>query len=155
MYPSRRVPLVALALTALGAAGTFAPSPLAAQAASKAARDSMAFPRQVLKWFQAKQADSIFSHASEQLKASMKSPADAETMMGQMASRFGAHKSTDAEVQFDDQGNKVFIWVSTYATAPEQVAIIVRYTPGKTDILGLSIGSLSRAKERFPAAKLP
>jgi hypothetical protein len=150
---SRRTRLAALALMALAAAGASSPSSLGAQAAPAA--DSMAFPRQAVKWFQTSQADSLFAHAGEQLKASMQSAANAATMMASMATRFGEHKSTDAEVQFDDQGTKLFVAVSTYASAPEQVALIVRYTPGSPVIQGFSISPLSRAKERFPAAKLP
>jgi hypothetical protein len=152
----RRTPLAAVAFAALTAAAVIAPSSAAAQATpAAAAADSMAFPRQAVKWFQTAQADSLFSHAGDQLKASMQSAANTTDMMSRMATRFGELKSTDAEVQFDDQGSKVFIAISTYATAPEQVAMIVRYTPGKSVIDGFSIQPLSRAKERFPNAKLP
>jgi hypothetical protein len=152
---SRRTPLAVLALAAMAAA--VAPVALHAQAAAApaAAADSMAIPRQAVKWFQSSQADSLYANAGEQLKASMQSPANALAMMGRMSSQFGEHKSTDAEVQFDNQGSKIFISVSTYATAPEPVALIVRYTPGSPVIQGFSISPLSRAKERFPDAKLP
>jgi hypothetical protein len=150
----RRTPLAAVAFATLAAAAVLAPSSAGAQAAP-AATDSMAFPRQAVKWFQTAQADSLFSHAGDQLKASMQSAANTTDMMSRMATRFGEFKSTDAEVQFDDQGSKVFIAVSTYATAPEQVAMVVRYTPGKSVIDGFSIQPLSRVKERFPNAKLP
>jgi hypothetical protein len=150
----RRTPLAAVAFATLAAAAVLAPSSAGAQAAP-AATDSMAFPRQAVKWFQTAQADSLFSHAGDQLKASMQSAANTTDMMSRMATRFGELKSTDAEVQFDDQGSKVFIAVSTYATAPEQVAMVVRYTPGKSVIDGFSIQPLSRVKERFPNAKLP
>ena len=151
-----RTRFVALAAAVIGAAAV-APSSLAAQAApaAPAAADSMATPRQAVKWFQTSQADSLYANAGEQLKASMQSAANALAMMGRMSSQFGEHKSTDAEVQFDNQGSKVFISVSTYATAPEPVALIVRYTPGSPVIQGFSIAPLSRAKERFPDAKLP
>lgn len=152
----RRTPLVAVAFAVVAAASALAPSSAVAQSAPAApAADSLAFPRQALKWFQAAQADSLFAHAGEQLKASLQSPANAAESMSRMAVRFGELKSTDAEVQFDDQGSKVFIAVSTYATAPEQVAVVVRYTPGKPVIDGFSISPLSRVKTRFPNAKLP
>jgi hypothetical protein len=156
MLSSRRSALVTLAFgVVLATGGALAPASVAAQAPPPAAADSMAFPRQAVKWFQSSQADSLFSHAGEELKTSMQSSANAATTMKQMASRFGEHTSTDAEVQFEDQDSRVFIAVSTYSAAPEQVAIIVRYTPGQPVIRGFSITSLSRAKERFPAAKLP
>jgi hypothetical protein len=150
---SRRISLAAVAFTAVAA--FIAPSTLTAQAAKSAEADSMAFPRQAVKWFRTSQADSLFSHAGDELKASMQSVANATTMMAQMATRFGEHKSSDAEVQFDDQGNKLFIAVSTYSTAPEPVAFVVRYAAGTRVMQGFSIMPLSRAKERFPAAKLP
>jgi hypothetical protein len=150
----RRTPLAAATFAVLAAAAMIAPSSAAAQA-TPAAADSMALPRQAVKWFQTAQADSLFSHAGEQLKASMQSAANTTEMMSRMATRFGELKSTDAEVQFDDQGSKVFIVVSTYATAPEQVAMVVRYTPGKTVIDGFGISPLSRVKEKYPNAKLP
>ena len=152
---SSRTPFAILAFAALIAGSAVAPSTLGAQAAPAAAADSMAFPRQAVKWFQSSQADSLFALAGEQLKSSMQSADNTREMMTRMSGRFGEHKSTDAEVQFDDQGTKVFIAVSTYATAPEPVAMIVRYTPGKNVIEGFSITPLSRAKERFPTAKLP
>jgi hypothetical protein len=153
VFRSNRKPLFAFAFAALAASVT--PSHLAAQAAAAPKADSMAFPRQAVKWFRAAQADSLFAHAGDQLKESLQSPTTAAATMAQMGTRFGEHKSNDAEVQFDEQGNKVFIAVSTYASAPEQVALVVRYAEGTRVMLGFSVMPLSRAKERFPAAKLP
>ena len=72
---SSRTPFAILAFAALIAGSAVAPSTLGAQAAPAAAADSMAFPRQAVKWFQSSQADSLFALAGEQLMSSMKSAA--------------------------------------------------------------------------------
>lgn len=131
-----------------------APAAAHAQAAAAPA-DSMAFPRQVLKWFTTAQADSIYSHAGEQLKASMQSSATVAAMMGRMAGQLGEYKSTDAEVQFEKDGTRLYIAAMTFSQAPEPGAVVIRYVPGTPVIQGMTISPLSRVKERFPEAKLP
>lgn len=140
-----------LALAALLVA---APAAARAQAAAVPA-DSMAFPRQVVKWFTTAQADSLYNSAGDQLKGAMQSAAGVTAMMGRMSAQMGEFKSVDAEAQFEKDGTRVYIAAVTFSTAPEQGAIVIRYTPGSPIIQGMSISALSRVKERFPEAKLP
>lgn len=147
---SRFLRPLALAVVLAGA-----PAAVQAQVASAAPADSMAFPRQVVKWFTTAQADSLYNHAGEQLKASMQSSAQVTAMMGRMASQLGEYKSVDAEAQFEQNGTRVYIAAASFTTAPEPAAIVVRYQPGTPVIQGMTIQPLSRVKERFPEAKLP
>lgn len=152
----RRAPLLVATTLALFAAAT-TPASLAAQAApaASAAADSMAFPRQVVKWFLTAQADSLYNHAGTELKSSMQSPASIVAMMGRLSSRLGEHKSTDAEVQFEQNGARVYIVAVTFSQAPERGAFVVRYVPGSPVIESFSVSQLARVKEHFPEAKLP
>ena len=150
----RRTPLAAVAFAALAAAAVLAPSSLRAQAAPAAA-DSMAFPRKVFTWFRESQADSLFAHAAEPMKARMQSPANVASMMGQVAAQIGAYKSTEGEYQFEKDGKKVYIAVARHETASELAAHVIQYAPGATVYDRFGAMPLSRAKELFPEAKLP
>ena len=152
--PLRRFAPAALALAALAAAGTLAPSSLGAQTAAAAA-DSMAFPRQVFAWFRTSQADSLFAHAAEPMKARMQSPANVTAMMGQLAAQIGAYKATEGEYQFEKDGKKVYIAVARHESAPELAAHVIQYAPGATMFERFGAMPLSRAKGMFPEAKLP
>src|SRR6476469_5118342 len=93
------------------AAGAFAtlsiaPDALRAQT-STAATDSLAFPRQFVKWVFTTQGDSAFAHAGPQLREGMKSAQGVNEMAARIAVRFGDMKGTDAEVQFDEGPLKV------------------------------------------------
>ena len=154
----RRFPLAALAVAALTAAGALAPSSLGAQkkAARKAsAADSMAFPRKVFTWFRHSQADSLFAHAGEEMKARMESPANVTAMMTRLTSQIGAYKATEGEYQFAKEGKKVYIAVARHESAPELAAHVIQYAPGSSTYERFGAMPLSRAKERFPEAKLP
>jgi hypothetical protein len=147
----RRIPLAALAFAAL-AAGTLAPSSLAAQAAPA---DSMAFPRQVFAWFRAAKADSLFAHAGEPMRTRMQSPENVASMITGLGAQIGAYKSTEGEYQFEKDGKRIYIALASHATAPELAALVIQYAPGSTTYDMFGIIPLSRAKERFPEAKLP
>ena len=149
-----RTPLAAAAIAALAAAAALSPSSLRAQAAP-AATDSMAFPRKVFTWFRESQADSLFAHAAEPMKARMQSPANVATMIGQVAAQIGAYKSTEGEYQFEKDGKKVYIAVARHETASELAAHVIQYAPGGTVYDRFGAMPLSRAKELFPEAKLP
>lgn len=154
----RRILPLATALLVASFASVLVPASLGAQTAAPqgpAASDSLAFPRQVVKWFLTGQADSLYNHAGEQLKAGMQSPANIIAMMGRLTGQLGEHKSTDAEVQFEQNGTRVYIAAVTFSQAPEQGAFVVRYVPGSPVIQGFTVGQLARVKERFPEAKLP
>ena len=154
----RRLPLFALAVAALTAAGALAPSSLGAQkkaARSKSAADSLAFPRKVFTWFRQSQADSLFAHAGEEMKARMQSPANVTAMIARLASQIGAYKATEGEYQFEKEGRKVYIVVARHETAPELAAHVIQYVPGSSTYERLGAMPLSRAKERFPEATLP
>lgn len=147
--------LVASAFAAL----FLAPAALRAQAsratAEGAAADSLAFPRQFVKWVFAKQGDSAYAHAGPQLRESMKSAEGVNEMASRIATRFGELKSTDAEVQFDDGALKVYIAVMTFAQAPEQAAWVVGYSPSTKVVERAGFSSLTNVKSRYPQAKLP
>jgi hypothetical protein len=149
-----RTPLPAIAFAALTAAAAFSPSSLRAQAAP-AATDSMAFPRKVFTWFRESQADSLFAHAAEPMKARMQSAANVGAMIGQVAAQIGAYKSTEGEYQFEKDGKKVYIAVARHETASELAAHVIQYAPGSTMYERFGAMPLSRAKELFPEAKLP
>ncbi len=155
----RYLPLSALAVAALTAAAALAPSSLGAQekkaARTASAADSMAFPRKVFTWFRQSQADSLFAHAGEELKARMQSPANVTDMMARLASQIGAYKATEGEYQFEKDGQKVYIVVARHETAPELAAHVIQYAPGSSIFERMGAMPLSRAKELFPEAKLP
>lgn len=140
------------------AALSLAPAALRAQAASvatpAAAADSLAFPRQFVKWVFTTQGDSAFAHAGPELRESMKSPAAINEMAGRIAMRFGEQTGTDNEVQFDEGPLKVYIAVMRFAQAPEPGAWVVVYSPATGVVERSSFGPLSRVKSRYPQAKL-
>ena len=141
------------------AALPFAPAALRAQAASAAtpapaAADSLALPRQFVKWVFSTQGDSAYAHAGPELRESMKSPAAINEMAGRIAMRFGEQTATDNEVQFDEGPLKVYIAVMRFAQAPEPGAWVVVYSPATGVVERSSFGPLSRVKSRYPQAKL-
>jgi len=77
------------------AALTFAPAALRAQAT---APDSLAFPRQFVKWVFTTQGDSAFAHAGPELRGGMKSAQGVNDMSARIALRFGEMKGTDDNV---------------------------------------------------------
>ena len=151
MSRTLRLVLAAGSLVAL----PLAPDALRAQASQGAAADSLAFPRQFVKWVFSAQGDSAFAHAGTQLRESMKSAADVSAMAGRIASRFGESQGTDAEVQFDDGDLKVYIVVMKFSQAPEPGAWVVAYSPTTKVVERASFGPLSRVKSNYPQAKFP
>ena len=158
MSRSARLALAAgaLATAALAPAVLAAQSsPPAARSATAAATDSLAFPRQFVKWVFAGQGDSAFAHAGPQLRESMQSAEAVNTMQTRIASRFGELQSTDAEVQFDEGDLKLYIAVMRFAQAPEQGAWVVGYNPATKIVERAGFSPLSSVKRRYPDAKLP
>ena len=146
-----------LAVGAL-AASALVPAALRAQASpatKRATTDSLAFPRQFVKWIFTTQGDSAFAHAGPMLRESMKSADDVNAMAARIASRFGEAQGTDAEVQFDEGALKVYIAAMRFCKAPELGAWVVVYSPITEVVERSSFGPLSRVKEKYPQAKLP
>ena len=146
------------------AAGAFAALPLVpaavrAQASATAAQatvaDSLAYPRQYVKWVTSKQGDSAYAHAGPELREKMQSAEAVNEMATRIATRFGEAQGTDAEVQFDEDSLKVYIAVVRYAQAPEPGAWVVVYSPSTKVVSRASFSALSNVKTRFPQAKLP
>jgi hypothetical protein len=146
-------PLAPAALRAQAAPAKAAPK--AAAPAATAAADSLAFPRQFVKWALSTQGDSVFAHSGARLRESMQSAEGVNAMAGRIAARFGEVQGTDAEVQFDEGPLKVYIAVMRFAQAPEPGAWVVVYAPGTTIAERASFGPLSNVKGRYPNAKLP
>ena len=150
-----RLALAAGALAVL----PLAPAALRAQAVPAAAKttgaDSLAFPRQFVKWVFSTQGDSAFAHAGPQLRGSMQSAEAVNGMAGRILTRFGEMQGTDAEVQFDEGPLKVYIGVLRLSLAPEPGAWVVVYAPGTKVVERSSFTSLSNVKTRYPMAKLP
>lgn len=147
-------------LSRLAAAGAlvalvFAPTAVRAQSAAKAPADSLALPRQFVKWVFTAQGDSAFAHAGAQLQTSMKSAAAVNEMASRIALRFGELQGTDAEVQFDEGPLKVYIGVMRFAQAPEPGAWVVAYAPATGIVERASLSSLTNVKAKYPQAKLP
>jgi hypothetical protein len=130
-------------------------SPAAAPAAQDAAGDSLAFPRQFVKWVFASQGDSAFAHAGPQLRESMRSAEAVSEMAPRLQARFGDVQATDAEVQFDEGPLKVYIVVMRFSSAPEPGAWVVAYAPDTKVVERASFTSLTNVKNRYPQAKLP
>jgi hypothetical protein len=147
---------VALATAALASAPV-APAALRAQtpAPVSGAADSLAFPRQFVKWVFSAQGDSAIAHAAPSLRESMKSAADVNEMSARVAARFGESKGNVAEVQFDEGPLKVYIVAINFAQAPEPGAWLVAYSPSTKIVERASFGPLSNLKARYPQAKLP
>ena len=122
---------------------------------ASAAADSLAFPRQFVKWVFSAQGDSAFAHAGPQLRESMKSVAQVNEMATRIAGRFGEVQGTDAEVQFDEGPLKVYITVMRLSLAPEPGAWVVVYSPSTKVVERSSFSSLTNVKSRYPMAKLP
>ena len=141
--------LAASAFAALSAA------PSVARAQAAAAPDSIAFPRQFVKWVRSSQGDSAFAHAGPQLRESMQSAEGVNAMATRIATRFGELQGTDAEVQFDEGPLKVYIEVVRYAQAPGPGAWVVVYSPTTKIVERANFGPLENVKSRFPQAKLP
>ena len=140
------------------AAISFAPAALRAQtspAAPGAAADSLAFPRQFVKWAFTMRGDSAFAHAGPTLRDAMKSAESVNEMAGRIALRFGDLQSTDAEVQFDEGPLKVYIAAMRFSKAPEQGAWTVVYSPSTQVVERASFSPLAAVKTRYPQAKLP
>ena len=146
------------ALRLVLAAGAFAVLPLApaaAQGAAQGAADSLAFPRQFVKWAMTGQGDSVFAHAAPGLRETMGSAEAVGGMASRIRTRFGESQGTDAEVQFDDGALKVYIVVLRLPQAPEPAAWVVGYTPGTNTVERAGLSPLSSVKGRYPQAKLP
>lgn len=148
------------ALLAAGAAAALLLAPGArraqAQAAAPgAAADSLAYPRQFVKWVFTARGDSAYAHAGDKLRESMKSPESVNEMAGRIATRFGEMQGTDAEVQFAEGDMKVYIAVMRFSQAPEPGAWTVVYSPTTKVVERASFSPLSRVKEHYPQAKLP
>ncbi|MDB4893260.1 MAG: hypothetical protein JWL61_5115 [Gemmatimonadetes bacterium] len=148
MSRTHRLVLAAGAFAAL----TIAPTALRAQSATA---DSLAYPRQFVKWVFTTQGDSAFAHAAPGLRESMKSAESINQMAGRIAVRFGEVKSTDAEVQFDEGPLKVYIAAMRFSLAPESAAWVIVYSPITKIVERASFGSLANAKSHYPQAKLP
>jgi hypothetical protein len=150
-------------LRLVAAAGTFAvlalaPATVRAQSSSAAqstGADSLAFPRQFVKWVFNTQGDSAFAHAGPALRESMKSPESVNEMAGRIATRFGEVQGTDAEVQFDEGPLKVYIVVMRLAQAPTPGAWTVVYSPSTKVVERSSFSPLASVKSHYPQAKLP
>jgi hypothetical protein len=153
-----RILHLALAAGALSSLA-LAPAALRAQAsptpAAGSATDSLAYPRQFVKWVFAGQGDSVFAHAAPSLQQSMRSAAEVSAMPTRILTRFGENKGTTAEVQFDEGPLKVYIVAMTFALAPEPAAWVVAYSPSTKVIERASFGPLSNVKAKYPQAKLP
>jgi hypothetical protein len=140
------------------AALSLAPAALRAQASPAAqttAADSLAFPRQFVKWARSGQGDSAYAHAGPALREAMKSADSVSAMAARMKTRFGEEQGTDAEIQFDEGTQKVYIVVIRYAQAPEPAAWTLLYSPSTKIVERASFSPLSSVKQRFPGAKLP
>ena len=135
------------------AALTLAPAALRAQAAP--AGDSLAFPRQYVKWVLAAQGDSAWNHAGAKLRESMKSAQGVNEMAMRVVTRFGQLDSTMAEVQFDEGPLKVYIAAMRFSLAPESAAWLVAFDPKTGIVERASFGPLARVKATYPQAKLP
>ena len=139
------------------AAFPFAPAALHAQSApaAPAAADSLAFPRQFVKWVFEAQGDSAYAHAGTELRTSMQSAEAVSGMAARMRARFGERQGTDAEVQFDEGALKVYLVVMRFAQAPEPGGWIVAYSPTTKMVERAAFLPLSAMKSRYPQAKLP
>ncbi|MEO8624477.1 MAG: hypothetical protein ABI625_25575 [bacterium] len=150
MPKNLRIALAAIVLAAL------ASSPTVVSAQSNAtAPDSIAFPRQYVKWVLSSQGDSAWSHAGTQLREGMKSADGVNQMAMRVASRFGEPKSTNAEVQFDEGALKVYIAVMSFSLDAQPGAWVVAYSPSTKVVERASFGPLARIKASYPQAKLP
>lgn len=132
-----------------------AQAPPASSAAAAAAPDSLAFPRQFVKWVFDSQGDSAFAHAGPELRQSMQSAAAVNGMALRIQTRFGEMQGTQAEVQFDDGPLKVYIVALSFSQAPEPGAWVVAYAPATQVVERAAFTSLSNVKTRYPQAKLP
>jgi hypothetical protein len=155
MSRAHRFALAAGAFAAL----SLAPAALRAQAAPAAAQaaapDSIAFPRQFIKWTMGAQGDSAFAHAGTALRESMKSAEGVNQMSARVTTRFGELQGTDAEIQFDEGPLKVYIVAMRYSLAPAPAAWVVAYNPGTKIVERASFGPLANIKAKYPDAKLP
>jgi len=136
------------------AAVSLAPAAVRAQA-SPTASDSLAFPRQFVKWVFASQGDSAFAHAGPELRDGMKSAAGVNEMAQRIATRFGELQGTDAEVQFDEGTLKVYIAVMRFSRAPQPGAWVIAYDPATRIAERAGFSPLSNVKSKYPQAKLP
>ncbi len=138
-----------------GALGASALVPGALHAQAAAAGDSLAFPRQFVKWIFTSQGDSAIAHAGPVLRESMKSAAQVNEMSARILARFGEKQGTDTEVQFDEGPLKVYIVAMNFSQAPEPGAWVVAYSPSTGVVERASFSPLSRVKSTYPQAKLP
>lgn len=142
---------------AAGALATlpFAPAAARAQAASGAAADSLAFPRQFVSWVFMTRGDSAFAHAGPRLREAMRSADGVNEMATRIRTRFGEVLGTDAEVQFDEGPLRVYVAVMRFPNAPEPGAWVVAYDPATKVVERAGFSPLSAVKGRYPHAKLP
>jgi hypothetical protein len=155
MSGSLRLAVVTGAIVSL----LLAPAALRAQAtpatAQTAAADSLAYPRQFVKWVFTTQGDSAFAHAGPELREGMKSADGVNALAGRILSRFGEAQGTDAEVQFDEGALKVYIVVMRFSLAPQPGAWVIAYSPSTKVVERASFSPLANVKKNYPQAKLP
>ena len=155
--PRRLVLLGALAALPLAPAALHAQAsrPVAKAPATGAGADSLAFPRQFVKWVLASQGDSAFAHAGSQLQQTMGSADGVNQMATRIKTRFGELQGTEAETQFADGALKVYIAAMRFPQAPELAAWVVAYDPATKMVERAGFSPLSRVKAQYPQAKLP
>ena len=147
--------LATLVLAAAPAALHAQAAPAAPRVTKDAGADSLAFPRQFVKWVLASRGDSAFAHAGPQLRENMGSAEGVNAMAARIQERFGAPQGTDAEVQMDEGAHKLYIAVMRFPQAPEPGAWVVMYDPATRMVERAGFTTLSQVKSRYPQAKLP
>jgi hypothetical protein len=139
---------------AAGAFAVLSAAPAALHAQAPAA-DSLAFPREFVKWVLSAKGDSAWAHAGPKLRESMKSAQGVNDMAMRVVTRFGQLDSTMAEVQVDEGPLKVYIAAMKFSQVPDAAAWVVVYDPATKMADRASFGPLARAKASYPTAKLP
>lgn len=121
----------------------------------ESAADSLAFPRQVLNWLFLSEADSLWAHASENMREQMGSPDQVEEASVQIAVNLGEETEVLSEQVLTQGERLVYLRGTRYAQVPEPLFWVVVFTPADAEVHALFPAPRAAIEQQFPEAVLP
>jgi hypothetical protein len=145
--PDRIIVVLLLSLLA-------APAALQAQAAPG---DTMAFPRQVLTWYLAGDADRVWPLAGETLRELAESPRRMKEDAAEIIESMGPRTGVISEQMFahpEGGGWQVYVQALRHERAPEMFWIVI-FSPAKEQVQMIMAQPRQTVRTLFPQVKLP
>lgn len=119
--------------------------------------DAMAFPRQVLTWYLAGEADQVWKHADGPLRELAGSPAGLKQAATEISSDLGPHTAVLKEQVFphpEGGGWHVFVRALRHAQVPEMFWIVI-FSPAEQKVQMIMAQPRQTIRTLFPQVILP